>query len=447
FDVKPGDKLEPPPWLANYSAWSGSIGVPDIRTTASAQGDGTLTGQGTDEFMSLGLDLTAVAAYLAELAGVPVPPLSWSTTNYPLFDDISGIHLSYEILTVTAVARLSARQNFRFDPDLKVTFRFARPLEHWTSSNATRETTATAEVRVGDTLFVKYPEQDKQPTTVNSTFRLDNTFESATGLGLKETIETSAGQFAARPPEVEIWPAFCTPGIGVLPSVCTPAVTTPSASVSLGPLFENTTEIAAQDLGNLFAGTWQLQGFQQIPIDAFALDPENPIVTVDQQTGAARNLGAGHRQVGYAIDFSNGGDVLLSNVHLVADLAAAFAQAGSFRVDQVLACDVAANPNFNGASDKELLAADAKLDVGARGRVVLIVSVYPKPDPAPYLAKSVIDGTSPLGTFVTADDSSSVLLGPGVISNADQFVLFAEENVKLDSIADTAGHIGANDFV
>jgi len=456
FSVKPGDKLETPPWLGEFTPWSGSIGVPNIQTTASLHTNNrTLLGTGSDEFMSLALDLTAVASSVAEYAGIPVPPLSYDTASYPGFDDFTGIHLHYEIVTVSAVARLSARQSFRFDPDLKVSLRFAKPLEHWVVSGGSigpTETSTSVEMKVGDTLYVKYPETDKQPTSVDPTFKLNNQFESSTGLGVAETIETSAGQFGVTIPRVEIFPELCFPaieafGIEITPEFCTPSVNTPSANVAVGPLFENTLPIASQDLGTFFSGSWTLEGFSPVTINAFALDPENPIVNIDQQTGLTRNLGAGRRQVAYAIDFSNGGDVLLSNVHLVADLAAAFSAANTFKVDQIIGCAVATNPEFDGAAKKELLAPDTKLDVGARARVILIVSVYPKPDPPAYVMTSTTDGTSPLGTLVTKSDSSDVTLGPGVITSADDFVLYADQWVKLEAIADSFGHIGANDFV
>ena len=205
--------------------------------------------------------------------------------------------------------------------------------------------------------------------------------------------------------------------------------------------------LGEQDLGNIFSDSWEMAGFAPVMVDAFALDPENPIILIDQQTGATRNLGGGRRQVAYAIDFSNGGDVKLSDVHLMIDLAAAFGAAHSFQVDQVIACDIAANPNFNGAADKQLLEAGASLEVAAKARIILIVSVYPKPDPPVYTATSVDDGTSQLETFVTSPDSSGVLLGPGVVNALNDYVLFADHNVKLDSISNSVGHVGANDFI
>lgn len=455
FKVKPGDVLETPAWLGEFTPWSGSIGVPNIATTATLQGDAqTLASHGTDEFISIALDLTAVATDVANAAGIPVPPLSFSTDNYPGVGNY-GIHFHYEIITVQAVARLNARQNFRFDPDLKAVFVFGQPLEHWIVNGGVvgaTQTAATATVPVGATLYVKYPSTDKQPTSIGTTFRLDNEFQSATGLDLAETIETSAGQLGLTIPSIEVFPELCTPeveflGETIIPEICTPSVETPQANVDIGPLFEHTLPVASQNLGDVFSGSWQLQGFAALPVSAFSLDPENPIVNIDQQTGAVRNLGGGRRQVTYAIDYANGGDVKLSNVHLVSDLSNAFGAAHSFNVDQIIGCDFAANPSFNGASDKEMLAPNTELEVGEGGRVILVVSVYPKPDPPAYVSTSTVDGTSQLGTLVTKSDSSDVTLGPGVITDYGDHVLFGDHFVKLDAIADTFGHIGSNDFV
>ncbi|HEX2123338.1 MAG TPA: hypothetical protein VHL59_17035, partial [Thermoanaerobaculia bacterium] len=453
--VRPGDVWESPPWMSHFSPLSGSIGVPNISTTGVRSGDRSLAGHGTDQFLTLSLDLTAIATDVANMMKIPIPPLSRSTSEYPGLEEYGGVRAHYNIVTVNAVARLTARQNFRFDPNLRAVFVFGQPLEHWIVSGGNvgpQMTAGSVEVAVGDTLYVRYPEQDKQPTAINSTFRLDNQFTSETGLSVAETIETEAASFGVKLPSVEIFPELCTPevevaGETIVPEICTPSVSTDDVNISIGPMFEHVLPIASQDLGNVFAGSWQLQGFAPVTVEAFALDPENPIVNVDQQTGAVRNLGAGRRQVAYAIDISNGGDVKLSDVHLKTDLANAFGAAHSFAVDQVIGCELATNPDFDGVANQELLAPGTALEVGAAGRVVLVVSVYPKPDPSPYVSTANADGTSQLGTLVTKSDSSDVLLGPGVIDGIDDYVLFADHIVKLDSIGNSFGHIGANDFI
>ncbi len=448
--IRPGDSVSTPPWLG--SPIGGTLGVPNISTTGVLASNGrALQGEGSDQFLEVTLNLTDLASSAAK---IPFP-LSYNTADYPAFDDFTGIHLDYTIIDVEAYARLSARQRFYFQPDLKVSMQFAKPLEHWVVSAGTigpTTTSSSVEAKVGDTIYVRYPATDKQPTDVGSTFRLDNQFESATGFDLVEGVTTQAAGFHVTIPSIEVFPELCFPaievaGIEITPEFCTPSVDTPEGRVGVGPLLDRDDPVAAQDLGNLFSASWQLGGFATVPIDAFALDPENPIVNITQQTGATRNLGAGRRQVAYAIDFANGGDVTLSSVHLVADLAAAFGNAWRYTVDQVIGCDVITNPNFNGAANKDLLAPGNVLEVGAKRRVILIVSVYPKPDPPVYTTTSTADGRSPLDTFVTKSASSDVLLGPAIVQSADDFVLYGDQFVKLDAIGNSTGSIGANDFV
>lgn len=449
FTVRTGSSFTTPPWLP--SPVSGSIGVPYIETDGSLDGNGrSLASAGSQDFLHVELDLADIAFSAAKS---PIGP-HFDTNDYPGMN-ATGVGFHYDILTVSPSVTLSARQNFRFDPDLKVKLQFAQPLEHWVVSGGAIGPTSTAssvEVRAGDTIYVKYPATDKQPTNIDPTFRLDNRFESTTGFGLAENIHISTGEIGMTVPSLEIFPELCFPaievaGIEITPEFCTPSVSTPAISESAGPLYSHDEPLGAQDLGNLFSSSWQLEGFAPVTVDAFALDPENPIVLLDQQTGASRNLGGGQRQVAYAFDFANGGDVKLSDVHLTADLAGAYAAAYSYKVDRILGCDVTTNADFNGAANKELLAPGTSLEVGAKGRVILIVSVWPRPDPPVYTLTSVDDGTSPLGTFVTKTDSSDVLLGPGIIEKVSDYVLFGEHFVKLDAIANTSGHIGSNDFV
>lgn len=448
FSVKPGDTFTRPTW---FPVPNGSIHVPDINTSANLGGNGrALFGEGSDQFLELTLDLTDV---LTELTEFPVP-LSWSTESQFGFDAVTGIHADYTLIDVKTYARLSARQRFHFEPDLKISLQFAKPLEHWVVSGGAigpASTSTSVVAKAGDTIYVHYPSDDKQPTNVNSTFRLDNTFSSATGFDLTEGFVTEAGSLHIKIPSIQVFPEICTPAVKafghtIIPAVCTPSVSTDEGKAGFSLLYRDD-PVASQDLGNLFTGTWQLEGFAPVPIDAFALDPENPIVKIEQQTGATRNLGAGRRQVAYAIDFSNGGDVKLSNVHVVADLANAFGPAWKYTVDRVLGCGVNTNPDFNGDANKDLLAPNTALEVAEKHRVILIVSVYPKPDPPVYVTTSVADGTSQLGTLVTKSASSSVLLGPSIIQTADDFVLFGDQFVKLDAIGNSFGHIGANDFV
>jgi hypothetical protein len=444
FTIGPGDTLKKPGWL--LIPIGGRLESPDIATSATLMPNGrSLHGEGSDQFAEVTLNLTGIAAMLA---GIKVP-LKFNSANFPGFDDFSGIHLDYITVDVEAYTRLAARQQFHFDPELKIAMQFGKPLEHWVVSGGVigpTSTSASVEVKAGDTVYVKYPATDKQPTGIDPTFRLDNQFESLTAIDISEGVTTKAARLGARIPSIEIFPELCIPMPPGIPDICTPSVDTPAAEFGFGPLLNRDDGIAAQ-VKQVFNASWQLEGFAPVTVDAFSLDPENPIIDVSIQTGGTRNLGAGRRQVSYAIDFGNGGDVKLSSVHLVADLAASFGAAWRFTVDQIIGCSVAANPDFNGMSNKELLAPGATLEAGEKRRVILIVSIYPKPDPPLYTTTSVADGTSPLDTLVTKSASSTVLLGPSVIRTPDDFVLFGDQFVKLDSIANSTGHVGSNDFV
>lgn len=434
FTLRPGSTIEKPGYV-DFGP-DATVTIPDIQTSATLDGR-SLTGNGSDDFLALSIDLAAIAF---DAAGSPVDP-SFDSADYGSY--AVNVRAWYTILKVEPTLTLQARQNFRFDPNLKVNLQFAKTLEYRIGTSGDFLTGNSVLVTVGDSVQVRYPSDDKQPTAIDPTFRLDNTFHSVTGLQLAKSIKVEAAGAGLEVPSVEIIPEICFGFLG-----CTPSLDSPSFDVSVNPLYDRDFSLGSPTrLPDLYNHSWQLEGFTPITVTAFSLDPENPIVTIDQQTGATRNLGGGRRQVAYAIDFANGGDVKLSDVHLQTDLAAAFAAAHSYKVDQVIGCDVATNPDFNGGTDKELLASGTSLDVGAKARVILIVSVYPRPDPPVYTLTSVDDGTSQLGTLVTQTDSSDVLLGSGIITSADDYVLFGEQFVKLDAIANTFGHVGSNDFV
>ncbi|HEY0371930.1 MAG TPA: hypothetical protein VGD79_08005, partial [Thermoanaerobaculia bacterium] len=365
FTFSTGDEVSTPPWLP--TPVSVTLGLPHITTSGTLDGN-SLASSGVGDLLSVSLDLADIAF---EAGGSPVPP-HYDTNDYPGLN-ASGAGFHYDILTVTPTATLGVRQNFRFDPDLKIKLQFAQPLEHWVVSGGAigpTTTTSSVEVRAGDTIYVHYPDADKQPTSIDPTFRLDNTFHSTTGIRLAEDIHVSALGIGLSVPSLEIFPELCFPaieiaGVEITPEFCTPSVSTPAINESLGPLLSHDEPLGQQDLGDLFSDSWQMEGFAPVTVDAFSLDPENPIILLEQQTGATRNLGGGRRQVAYALDFANGGDVKLSDVHLTVNLAAAFSAAHTYKVDRVIGCDVATNPDFDGSAHRDLLASDASLDVGA----------------------------------------------------------------------------------
>lgn len=383
--------------------------------------------------------------------------------------------IDYEVAAIDLEALFIAEQAFRFAPDLKVTLQFPRELEYWRAATPGEVHTGTAaEMPVGETLYIRTPSDSKAPMELQPTFRLDNTFTSKTTFTSKENLPIRLLDVDVTLPEITIIPRLCTPGFCVdtifgeacVPEVCTPHVSynPPDFGIPGEGLWTPTFALAQQEIAQLpSAGSqsWELQGFQTHAAGALLLDPENPIVTVVQSTGAITRLPEGGRLVPFVIDMSNGGDVPLGSLVLTNDLQNAFPAVRKMNLDRVLSFGVAGNAAYDGISNLDLLApplfighpsidpppGNAVLFGGAPKRLIVYARVYPQPDPPPFTGTSSGSGASPLWTEVTAMASSSALLGPGRPATATDFVLFGDHFVKLQGSAAILGDIGSNDFI
>jgi hypothetical protein len=447
FKLNTNSSISTPSWFGQISPISGNMHVPNISTTATMHSNQkSLVSTGDDEFVNVSLDLGSVAEALFRL-----PPLSFNTSDFADFEAASGVHFHYLIVGSNANAHLAAVQDFRFDPDPKVKFTFPKPLRY--SINSGAETTdSTAEMKVGDTLHLVTP-PEKTAMAVASEFRLDNDFHSETSVELREDIDVSAGSLGWVLPEVTIIPELCTPGFCVdfgllgeacVPEICTPEVNYDPPDYTFGPLYNQTFPIAKQKLGTIVSGNWQMQGFPTLAGSSLSIDPENPIISVEQITGATRNLGNGRRMVVFAVDLRNPGDVKLSQLSLESHLQSAFAGARSFTVDHVTACGLDLNHSFDGKSDQELLAAGNTLNPAATKRLYVYAIVAPQPDPENYVMRADTEGRSPINTLVTSEGQSSVYLGQSNPQSVDDFVLYGDNFVKFEAASDVGGHVGSN---
>jgi len=426
--------------------FEGMLKIPDVSAASTlVAADGTIATNKSDTFADGKLSLAAIITKAAKL-------------SVPLKDSRSlpgGISLSYVAVDALPGANVALTQKLKFTPKLKVAFTFPEPLQYWVNSGPP-STSTSAEMSVGDTMHIVTSKQKDPPEPVAPTFRLDNDFHCETGVDLSETITARAAQLNAHIPSVEIIPRLCIPGFCIdlgpfggeqcTPELCTPSVDSPSFDMNFTG-YDNTWTIAGQHLGDFVNDTWTLGGFVPKSASSFLLDPENPIIRLDQQTGLTRNLGGGKRQVTFALDISNPGDVTLSKLSLTSILQNAFSDARSWSLASVSSCGLAANPSFDGNRDPELLASGNVLAPGATKRVIIVATVAPKPDPQPYVDHSDTHGRSPLETPVESSASSSVLLGPSHPQSADDFVLFGEHFVKFDSAGTVFGDVGSNDQV
>ena len=445
FTVDQNSSLKTPPLLSLLVPASASIHTPNVTTSASLLSDRSLVASGSDEFGRLSLDIDKLFTLL-----VKKPPLG-VTVN------IAGVSIDTHLFSLKSITTLTADQELRFKPDLKVSLQFAEPLEHWTTGPAgstPRTTGPSVEMRVGDTLHVTYPDDKKQPTAIDPTFRLDNELSSKAKISAGEDLPALALKLGIKVPEFEIVPELCTPGGCVdlgfeevcIPEICTPSVDFPGIDETHGPVWSASLYTDSWAFPSLVDDKWSVQ-FNQQSGSGFALDPENPIIGIDKVVAATRNLGGGHRTVAYMLTLSNPGDVALSDVHIADDLAATYPGARSFRVDRVIGCNgVTINSSF-GAGDDTLLGNGNTLAPSEQKRVAVMASIYPQANPPQYVNTAVADGTSPLGTFVGNSDTAAVTLGPAVIESIDDYVVFGEHFVKLEGIANSTGTIGSNDFI
>ncbi len=132
-----------------------------------------------------------------------------------------------------------------------------------------------------------------------------------------------------------------------------------------------------------------------------------PIGVEDPSIGVAKRLVDITRQGGTIYDVvfemrvENLGNVPLTGVQVAEDLAATFAQAGSFSVQSLTSGDFTVNANFDGDTDTGLLAAGSTLAVGGSGLITLTVRVDSGGEQGPYVNQVTATGTSPDNETVT----------------------------------------------
>ncbi|MCR9278272.1 MAG: OmpA family protein [Pseudomonadaceae bacterium] len=131
---------------------------------------------------------------------------------------------------------------------------------------------------------------------------------------------------------------------------------------------------------------------------------ENPVIGVAKALLAGPdNNGDGSYSLTYQFVVSNDGDVDLSSVNIVEDLAAVFAAADSFSVDSVSSATLSPAATFDGVSNTSLLDGTDVLAVGAQATVDLAITVVPGANLGPYQNVAAASGESPSGQSTTDD--------------------------------------------
>ena len=157
---------------------------------------------------------------------------------------------------------------------------------------------------------------------------------------------------------------------------------------------------------------------------------EAPAIGVAKTVSAGpTNNGDGTHTLTYSMVVKNTGDISLSNVQVVDDLTTTFSGA-TFVVDaQSTGGTLTINNAFNGDGDKNLLAANQNLAVGASETISLTVTVTPGTNLGPYNNSATAGATSPSGATVndTSDNGTDPETNNGNAADDDATpVTFAE---------------------
>ncbi|MDA8020386.1 MAG: GEVED domain-containing protein [Thermoanaerobaculia bacterium] len=127
----------------------------------------------------------------------------------------------------------------------------------------------------------------------------------------------------------------------------------------------------------------------------------DPEIGMAKEVIAVDDLGGGEFSVIFAMNVENLGDVPLSNIQILADLATAFADAeGGWDVGVLDSTYFAVNPAFDGDTVIELLLGTDSLAVGSIGFLTLEVIVRPGSQLGPYFCSGIVTAEDPGGEVV-----------------------------------------------
>ncbi len=437
-------------------------GRQDLDTFARVNGGKTLSRSGTtNDVISLGVDMVS----FIDLALDAIPGATCIQTSYDI-----GV-FSIDIGDIAPTYYINQTVDLDLTPTPHVKFDLGRVM-HWKVYNAPAGSAAGSGAlshagtgrfvpmfAADQVIDVRYPDTTA-PSDVAPTFGVASDLQTQVTQQDQVAIALSLLQFRLPAFDVEEFSLvsetvgradFSLPPPGRGCTTCEPVV--------YPVVLQNSTV----PVGSVAAG----DAFPHIPGPTFLLDPENPVVDIQQEVSAVRNNGGGTRTITYTYKISNQGDVPLWHTQIESDLATTFDKAVSWTVDEAISCDFALNPSFDGKADVNLLVDEVGvpdggqgLAVGESGIVVVIVTVEPGPSPAvsaaPFLFpnQAVARARSriampyiPNGTAVTAEDTDTVNLGPAQIDELGQFVLYAGEDLSIQRTEDSFGHVGANDRV
>jgi hypothetical protein len=145
------------------------------------------------------------------------------------------------------------------------------------------------------------------------------------------------------------------------------------------------------------------------PIDLM----EMPSAGIAKRVANITNNGDGSYSVLFEFNIENYGDVAVSNLQVVDDLAAAFPGTCTVTVDALTSDDYTVNPAYTGTGVNDLLLGTDVLEVGDNGAILLAITVDNCGNLGPFANTASLSGTSPGGTAVTDQSVNGSTPDPG----------------------------------
>lgn len=383
--------------------------------------NGKLTAAGNKQIAEAEIDLLSL---------LPKPTTSISTGG-----DLLGLDLG----DISPTLKVNQELSFGFQPKVHVRLDLGAPMQYRVVDNGVvvqdNMFGQYPQVLAGQDIVAVYPQALSTPLTVSNEFDMNGNFDAG-------VVQKYTRSLAVRALKVN---AF--------------GYTSPWA-------FETSTPETLMEIDTLAKGSILFDSFNALNGASFDLDPENPIVEVDELfVQDVVNVGGGERLVVYKTGISNGGDVDLRDVIQNLDLGETFETAKSFTVECITSPDLDVNYDFNGKNDINLLADGNELEVGESGTIEILVRVKPAVSAVLangafaqviYDASTTAYGTSPIGTVVesnynqcteetTANDIvASVDLGASVIDELADYTVYGTTQVDFQRVqALSRGNVGS----
>jgi len=372
--------------------------------------NGKLTSAGNKQIADAAIDLLSL---------LPKP-----TTDISLGGNVLGVDLG----DISPTLKVNQELSFDFQPKVHVRLDLGAPMQYRVEDNGVvvqdNMYGQYPEVLAGQDIVAIYPQALSTPLTVSNEFDMNGDFNAGVVQKYNRSWQVAALKYTAF------------------------GYTSPWAFTYNSP-----DELLETD--TLAKGGILFDSFDAFNGAPFELDPENPIVEVDELiVQDVVNVGGGERLVVYKTGISNGGDVKLHDVIQNLDLDETFESAISFEVECITSPDFDVNYNFNGKTDINMLAAGNELEVGEEGTINGAFA------PVIYDASTTAYGTSPIGTVVesnfnhctqetTANDIvASVDLGAAVIDELADYTVYGKTQVDMQKTSNVCrGNVGSTSEV